>query len=256
MITELNDTDMGPHEGESDNEDDDEFCNYEEERESMRLELASYLESLKEISGSDGKQLISIPANFDDVSDAMNRGDLTSKIENPWSKYLLASKFEEDLNKDHQGRYEGVQDESSSTQKVLQGMAEIHLLDNQLTALSKKQIKIRLAEAQLKDINDAEAELKKFNDLANDESYLDEDENTEQASSVSSPVTSRSNMSRLDGTFLTRAKQSTVGGSTVGDNERTEEGMNIVLGDDEEGERGLTNRSSYTDGASPESQKK
>jgi hypothetical protein len=246
MITELNDTDMGPHEGESDDdEDDDEFCNYEEERESMRLELTSYLQSLREISGSDGKQLISIPANFDDVSDAMNRGDLTSKIENPWSKYLLTSKFEEDLNKDHQGRYEGVQDESSSTQRVLQGMAEIHLLDNQLTALSKKQIKIRLAEAQLKDINDAEAELKKLND-ANDEYYLDEDENTEQGSG-SSPITSRSNMSRMDGTFLTRAKQNTVGGSIVGDNDgRKEGGMNSVLGDDEEGERGLTNSSSHT----------
>jgi hypothetical protein len=248
MITELDDdTDMGTHELESENEDD-EFCNYEEERESMRLELASYLESLREISGSDGKQLVSIPANFDDVSDAMNRGDLTSKIENPWSKYLLASKFEEDLNKDHQGRYKGVQDESSGTQRVLQGMAEIHLLDNQLTALSKKQIKIRLAEAQLKDLNDAEEEFKKLKDLndANYEYNLDDDENTEQGS-TSSPLTSRSNMSRIDGTFLTRAKQSTVGGSVVGDNdERNEEGMNSVIGDEEEGERGLSNRSLRT----------
>lgn len=245
MITELDDeTDMDTHELENDNEGD-EFCNYEEERESMRLELASYLESLREISGSDGKQLVSIPANFDDVSDAMNRGDLTSKIENPWSKYLLASKFEEDLNKDHQGRYKGVQDELSGKQRVLQGMAEIHLLDNQLTALSKKQIKLRLAEAQLKDFNDAEEELKELND-AKYEYNLDDDENTEQGS-TSSPLTSRSSMSRIDGTFLTRAKQSIVGGSVVGDNnERNEEVMNSVIGDEEEGEGGLSDRSLCT----------
>lgn len=35
-------------------------------------------------------------------------GDLQSKIENPWSKYLLASKFEEDLDTEYDGRYKGI----------------------------------------------------------------------------------------------------------------------------------------------------
>lgn len=40
----------------------------------------------------------------------------------------------------------GTEDDESNF-KILCGLAEIHLLDNQLTALSKKQIKIRLAES-------------------------------------------------------------------------------------------------------------
>lgn len=36
----------------------------------------------------------------------------------------------------------------SNNWKVLQGMAEIHMLDNQLSALTKKQIKIRLLETE------------------------------------------------------------------------------------------------------------
>ena len=47
---------------------------YEEERKSMRLELEAYLESLKLSNGSDGQNLVSIPANIDHVSDAMDRG--------------------------------------------------------------------------------------------------------------------------------------------------------------------------------------
>lgn len=42
--------------------------------------------------------------------------------------------------------FPGTEDEESNF-KILCGLAEIHLLDNQLTALSKKQIKIRLAES-------------------------------------------------------------------------------------------------------------
>lgn len=35
-------------------------------------------------------------------------GDLESTAENPWSKYLLNSKFEEDLEKEFMGRYKGI----------------------------------------------------------------------------------------------------------------------------------------------------
>lgn len=58
----------------TDLEDNAFFSRFEEERATMRVELSSYLETLKEISGSDGKKLVSIPENFDKVSDAMNRG--------------------------------------------------------------------------------------------------------------------------------------------------------------------------------------
>ena len=34
-------------------------------------------------------------------------GDLVSQVTNPWSKYLLASKYEEQLDKEFQGRYKG-----------------------------------------------------------------------------------------------------------------------------------------------------
>ena len=59
----------------TDLEDNAFFSRFEEERESMRIELSSYLKTLREISGSDGKKLVSIPENFDDISDAMNRGE-------------------------------------------------------------------------------------------------------------------------------------------------------------------------------------
>ena len=52
---------------------------YEEERKSMRLELEAYLDSLKMSSGSDGQNLVSIPANIDHVSDAMDRGTTIRK---------------------------------------------------------------------------------------------------------------------------------------------------------------------------------
>ena len=51
----------------TDLEDNAFFSRFEEERESMRIELSSYLQTLKEISGSDGKKLVSIPENFDDI---------------------------------------------------------------------------------------------------------------------------------------------------------------------------------------------
>lgn len=46
----------------------------EESRKSMRHELETYLESLKEFSGSNGQNLVSIPSNLDLVANAMDRG--------------------------------------------------------------------------------------------------------------------------------------------------------------------------------------
>lgn len=59
----------------NDLEDNAFISRFEGSRESMRRELSTYLETLKEASSSDGTKLISIPMNFDDVSNAMNRGE-------------------------------------------------------------------------------------------------------------------------------------------------------------------------------------
>ena len=47
---------------------------FEGSRESMRRELSNYLDTMREANDSYGNKLISIPGNFDDVSNAMNRG--------------------------------------------------------------------------------------------------------------------------------------------------------------------------------------
>ena len=48
---------------------------FEGSRESMRRELSNYLDTMREANDSYGNKLISIPRNFDDVSNAMNRGE-------------------------------------------------------------------------------------------------------------------------------------------------------------------------------------
>ena len=190
MITELQQSDKNLEEDrsfyesqdviEDDDDQDIDLRVYEQQRDSMRNELSGYLDSLHELNGSDGKSLLSIPSNVDSVSAAMNRGDLTSNVQNPWSKYLLDSQFEDDMNVEFQGRYYGLSNtDSLGDQKIMRGLAEIHLLDNQLSALTKKQIRIR--NGALSEAGDDEA---------------------------SRAMSARSTMSKADGTFLTRIKQS------------------------------------------------
>ena len=162
----------------------------EQEKNNLREELAHYLDEFKTKVGSDGKQLLHYPANFEVVAGAMNRSDLTSTEEKPWSKYLLSQKFDEQL--DQGGRYKNLQDNNNVTTKIEQGMAEIHMLDNQLLSVSKKAINLKVALQQMQQ--------------QSEENTMSE---TGSEAPSSARKSARSVLSRYDQTFLTRAKSDT-----------------------------------------------
>ena len=59
------------------------------ENNEIRRDLDRYLADSKTKRGSDGKMLLSIPDNFDVIAGAMNRQDLVSEEQAPWSKVHL-----------------------------------------------------------------------------------------------------------------------------------------------------------------------
>ena len=155
-----------------------------------RMELEMFLTETASKIDSEGNHLIVVPKNFEEVVDAMNRDDLISSEEKPWSKYLLNTNdigFEKIFSE----RYNNLIEDTKET-KLQLGLAEIHLLDKQLGLLKRK-------EAYLS-TQDSERE-----------------KDTEDGSEI--PFTNRSNvttprsvMSKRDATFLTRGnKTSTVG---------------------------------------------
>lgn len=120
----------------------------ESERDALRQELAAALDDARSKVGSDGEQLVHFPANFDVVADAMNRSDLTSVEEKPWSKYLLSSdqKFDEAL--DREGRYHNAfssADKAAAAEdhKLDGAMAQIQLYDKQLLAISRRAAQVK-----------------------------------------------------------------------------------------------------------------
>jgi hypothetical protein len=179
---------------------DDAFRNQLEEgaRDSLRKELSNYLESLPTKIDSEGNTLVSVPSNFDAIADAMSREDLVSNSEAPWSKYLLASKFEEDLDREYGGRYKNFDDKKEVEDvKLMKGLAEMQMLDNQLRALSKKEAHLRVAPAWI----DSQQPTPLITGRLGDVSY---------------EPTPRSTMSKnLDATFLTRTRQSSRAGTVV-----------------------------------------
>lgn len=119
----------------------------EAEKQKMREELSSYIKEFREKRGSDGEQLVHYPSNFDVVANSMNRSDLISADENPWSKYLLSSdKFEDALDGD--GRYRNVLSSavSDAEQKYDKAMAQIHMYDKQLLLISRKAAQLNALE--------------------------------------------------------------------------------------------------------------
>jgi hypothetical protein len=147
------------------------------EKDKMRQELLSFLDDSSKRKGSDGNLLISLPPNFDSVSNAMNRNDLISTEETPWSKYLLSDHFDNDLEKDYGDRYRNVfEDTENNLQK---GLAEIHMLDNQLSNMDKQDSFLK-------------AELLR----------------SEEYSEYSNSNTPRTSRSEYDTTFMTRCKYS------------------------------------------------
>jgi len=117
----------------------------EAERALLRSDLSKYLEEYRTKVGSDGEQLVHYPANFDLVADAMNRSDLTSVEEKPWSKYLLSGEgnFEDALDKE--GRYHNVLATKTEELKYDRGMAQIQLYDKQLLEISRRAARVKAA---------------------------------------------------------------------------------------------------------------
>ena len=113
----------------------------EKEREEMRKELSSYLLECR--LDSEGKPLVHVPPNFQQVVEAMNRDDLFSVEEKPWSKYLLQSSLSSDKlfagDIESSSRYKDVINEDEPDRKIKKGLAEIHMLDRQLQDVSQRE---------------------------------------------------------------------------------------------------------------------
>jgi len=109
------------------------------ERDQMRKELSSYINECR--LDSEGNPLVQIPSNFNQVARAMNRDDLFSLEEKPWSKYLLQSSLTADnifSDSDSCTRYKEVAEDSGPDGKIQKGLAEIHMLDRQLQQAAEK----------------------------------------------------------------------------------------------------------------------
>lgn len=100
---------------------------------SIREELQQYVDSLPSKTDSEGNNLIHMPSNFDHITEAMTRADLTLESDHQWSKTLLEKQFNSDFEN---GRYKN--EFKNAAEKIERGLAEIQLLDNILKAKSKK----------------------------------------------------------------------------------------------------------------------
>lgn len=113
----------------------------EREREEMRKELNSYLLECR--LDSEGKPLVHVPPNFQQVVEAMNRDDLFSVEEKPWSKYLLQSSVSSEKlfagDSESSSRYKDVINEDEPDRKIKKGLAEIYMLDRQLQDISQRE---------------------------------------------------------------------------------------------------------------------
>ena len=112
----------------------------EKEREDMRKELSSYISECR--LDSEGRPLVQIPSNFNQVVTAMNRDDLFSSEEKPWSKYLLQSSVPiESLfsDQDSISRYKDIANDEAPDNKIKKGLAEIYMLDRQLEDVNHKE---------------------------------------------------------------------------------------------------------------------
>lgn len=177
--------------------------NSESTKQLLRLELETFLDDCSKKVDSEGKALIQVPSNFDVVADAMNRNDLTSTEERPWSKYLLADQVEKDLERNdfEGGRYRNVfkvdNGLTSDNLRLQRELAEIHLLDNQLMKISKKAALMKTLPVEDQREWDTH------------ESYTCHDVNQDR--------TPRSVISRLDVTFMTRGRGSEVASAATSD---------------------------------------
>lgn len=183
----------------------------ENEKSSLRAELQGYLTDLKQRTGSDGELLVHMPTNFDEVADSMDRDDLESREEVPWSKYLLSRDvtYDASLEKGNgddpaSARYKDMDaNEDAAAVRLEEAMARVKLLDSKLKAVGRRDLQIRhdLNSRSIRDVNDADSEAP-----------------TSGRQSARSIASSRMN----DHTFLTRARSEkgqssagSVGGSSA-----------------------------------------
>mmetsp|Transcript_19612 Transcript_19612/g.33007 ORF Transcript_19612/g.33007 Transcript_19612/m.33007 type:complete len:173 (+) Transcript_19612:122-640(+) len=105
----------------------------------FREELVTFLEEFRQKKNDEGKPLVQFPKNFDQISDAMTRQDIISTDDKTWSKYLLEEKFNQDSQKRFEGgRYRDLLSEPEADARVHRGLAEIHMLDKQISNLNKQ----------------------------------------------------------------------------------------------------------------------
>ena len=135
----------------------------------MRHELEQYIDEALHKLDSEGNPMISIPSDFDTVTDLMTRDDLTSTDIHSWSRYLFDQKYNDNLKAEYKdGRYDhldndisldSISKEEEDKRKIEQGLNEIERLDIKLKQLIKQERELKqLENAQLPIITESELE--------------------------------------------------------------------------------------------------
>lgn len=131
----------------------------QQERSKLQDELSEYLEYISERKDSEGKPLVSIPANFNMIADSMNRDDIRPGEKAPWCQYLFQESFDNILKQEFEGRYDQYLRETPDV-RISKGLAQIQLFDRQLQDLNRKDP--LSARPNSVDINDRTFLTKKF----------------------------------------------------------------------------------------------
>ena len=123
----------------SDNEGDtNEFLQAkQQERLKLQEELSEYLDYIGDLKDSEGKPLVSKPANFNMIADSMNRDDIRPGGKAPWCQYLFQESFDNILKQEFEGRYDQYLKETPDV-RISKGLAQIQLFDRQLQELNRK----------------------------------------------------------------------------------------------------------------------
>ena len=101
----------------------------------MRNELESFLMETKAKTSEDGTALVYFPDSFDEISSAMDRGDVTDvdTNQNNWSKEMFSQDYTSE-----DSRYTQMLSDEAQEMKVQRGIAKIEMLDKKLALLAKK----------------------------------------------------------------------------------------------------------------------
>ncbi|RYG97500.1 hypothetical protein EON65_52775, partial [archaeon] len=104
----------------------------------FRRELENYLGDMSSKVDSEGKALIEVPSNFNDIVKAMTREDLVGEErQKAWFSTLMQEAAEHEAKGEYGGRYKGIGN-NAPEKKIKKGMAEIMLMDRQLWLLNKR----------------------------------------------------------------------------------------------------------------------